>query len=233
MQLFYTPRIDSDTHILNSDESKHCLKVLRKQEGDSIKLVDGKGSLYTAIIAVANLKKCILNIVATDKLEKTPKSAIHLVVAPTKNNDRYEWFLEKATEIGISSITPIVCEHSERKVIKPDRLKSILISAMKQSNRAFLPSLNELVSFDEFLNKPFQGDAFIAHCKNSEKCLFKEAVRMGQEITVLIGPEGDFSSNEILKAEQNGYKSVSLGVSRLRTETAAIVACHTINLINQ
>lgn len=232
MQLFYAPHIQSETHILNLDESKHCVRVLRKKKGDSVQLVDGKGGIYTAIISDPNPKQCVLNIESIKKVEDDITQPIHLAIAPTKNNVRFEWFLEKATEIGVSTITPIICDHSERKVLKTDRLKNVLISAMKQSNRMHLPQLNPIINFNDFLSKGFKDQAFIAHCRGNQKPHLKNSISIGKELNILIGPEGDFSANEILNAEKMGYKSVSLGRSRLRTETAAIVACHISNLIN-
>lgn len=233
MQLFYAPNINTQTYILDKDESKHCITVLRKQKGDFVQLIDGKGSIFTAKISEANPKKCILNVSSIKKIENDILNTIHIAIAPTKNSVRFEWFLEKATEIGISSITPIICKHSERKVIKNERLKNVLINAMKQCNRAYLPTLNALTHFDDFISKQFEGEAYIAHCQSDKKPLFKEVLKKHRNVIVLIGPEGDFSSSEIKKANKNGYKSVSLGNSRLRTETAGLVACHISNLINQ
>ncbi|MGC6470754.1 MAG: 16S rRNA (uracil(1498)-N(3))-methyltransferase [Flavobacteriales bacterium] len=233
MQLFYTPDILTDTHILNSDESKHCIKVLRKKAGDKIQLADGKGNFYSAIIVDGNPKKCTLKIEHVEQLDCDINYNLHLAVAPTKNNERFEWFLEKATEIGITTITPIVCQRSERKVLKLDRMKSILVNAMKQSNRAYLPKLNSLITFEDFISKNYSKNSFIAHCEGDKKPHLKTIMTINEDITILIGPEGDFSSEEIKKAEQQGFNSISLGNSRLRTETAAIVACHTINLLNQ
>jgi 16S rRNA (uracil1498-N3)-methyltransferase len=153
-------------------------------------------------------------------------------VAPTKNNDRFEWFLEKATEIGVNEITPIICERSERKIIKPERMEKVIQSAMKQSLQAYLPKLNKAVTFKEFIDQPREGLLFIAHCDDDEKMELKRRVAPDKDITILIGPEGDFSRQEIITAYENGFLPVSLGENRLRTETAAIVACTTVNMIN-
>lgn len=234
MQLFYAPHIESETYTLNLDESKHCVRVLRKKKGDFVQLVDGKGGIYTAIISDPNPKQCVLNIESVEKVEDDITHPVHIAIAPTKNNVRFEWFLEKATEIGVSTITPIICDHSERKMLKTDRLKNVLISAMKQSERIYLPKLNPIIKFDDFIKQECKGQGFIAHCQGNQKPHLKNSIDIGgKELSILIGPEGDFSADEILRAEKMGYKSVSLGESRLRTETAAIVACHTCNLINQ
>lgn len=156
----------------------------------------------------------------------------HLVVAPTKSNDRFEWFLEKATEIGVDEITPILCEHSERKIVKPERMEKVLQSAMKQSMQAYLPKLNPMVGYNEFMKQSREGLLFIAHCDEDEKLELKRRVAPDKDVTILIGPEGDFSRTEIESAYEKGYLPVSLGQNRLRTETAAIVACTTVNLIN-
>jgi 16S rRNA (uracil1498-N3)-methyltransferase len=196
-------------------------------------LIDGKGGFFTAKIIEPNPKKCMVEIVETKKDYKKRNHHLHIAIAPTKNNDRLEWFLEKATEIGIDEITPIVCEHSERKVIKPERLEKILISAMKQSIKAYKPQLNELVRYMDFIKQPFAGEKFIAHCEDHEKSFLKNRYTVGRDVLILIGPEGDFSPAEIELALQNQFKEISLGNSRLRTETAGVVACHTINLLNE
>ncbi|GAA3605736.1 16S rRNA (uracil(1498)-N(3))-methyltransferase [Flavivirga amylovorans] len=234
MQLFYNPDItDSTTQFsFPKDESKHIVKVLRKNVGDVLHITNGKGWLFTAEITIPNINKCIATIVSKSLQPKRDYN-LHLVVAPTKMNDRYEWFLEKATEIGIDSITPIVCDHSERKIIKPERFERILQSAMKQSLNCYLPKLNEATTFKNFLKQDFNGDLFIAHCEETDRTSLKKELKPKQDITILIGPEGDFSVNEIEQALQNNFAPVTLGNTRLRTETAAIVACHSVAFINQ
>ena len=234
MQLFYNPDINaaSETFSFDKEESKHIVKVLRKSEGDILHVTNGLGNLFHCEITLASDKKCTVKINQTES-QKPTDFYLHLAVAPTKMNDRFEWFLEKATEIGIHEITPIICEHSERKVIKTERFDKIIQSAMKQSLQYFLPKLNEPVSFKEFINKKHDGTLFIAHCEETDKKLLKEAIVPKEKYTILIGPEGDFSEKEIETALQNNYIPVSLGNTRLRTETAAVVACHSIVFSNE
>lgn len=241
MQLFYNPNIsspDSDrdaTEVtFNKEESRHIIKVLRMEEGDSFKITNGKGSFFDAEIKNANPKACLVKILSEETQKPLPYQ-LHLAVAPTKLNDRYEWFLEKATEIGISEITPIICDHSERKIIKPERYEKILQSAMKQSLKTYLPILNEAVSLKDFLNSENSYDDIkcIAHCEETDKKSLKSVLLPHKRITILIGPEGDFSSEEIELSKKSGYISVALGESRLRTETAAIVACLSVAFINE
>ncbi|GAA4810904.1 16S rRNA (uracil(1498)-N(3))-methyltransferase [Litoribaculum gwangyangense] len=234
MQLFYNPEITEQTtqFSLDKEESRHVVKVLRKSVGDELHITNGKGWLFTAKISVANINKCTAEIVSK-KFQAKHNYHLHLAVAPTKMNDRYEWFLEKATEIGLDSITPIICEHSERKVIKPERFERILQSAMKQSLQCYLPKLNEAISFQDFIKQDFTGDLFIAHCEETDRKSLKKQLKPKTEITILIGPEGDFSVKEIEIALQNNFIPVTLGATRLRTETAALVACHSVAFINE
>ncbi|MFA5556653.1 MAG: 16S rRNA (uracil(1498)-N(3))-methyltransferase [Flavobacteriaceae bacterium] len=230
MQLFYSPEINSETVSFSFDkeESRHIVRVLRKKEKDIIHLTNGKGFLFEGEIISALEKKCEVKIMSSTFFEPT-NYELHLVVAPTKMNDRYEWFLEKATEIGVSEITPIICEHSERKEIKPERFEKILLSAMKQSLQYYLPKLNPATRFSDFIKKENGGQLFIAHCVETDKKeLAKEAQAKGK-ITILIGPEGDFSEKEISLALTNRYIPVSLGNTRLRTETAAVYASAVIS----
>lgn len=234
MQLFYNPDINSasETFSFDKEESKHIVKVLRKSEGDILYVTNGLGSLFHSEIILASDKKCTVKINQTET-QKPTEFYLHLAVAPTKMNDRFEWFLEKATEIGIHEITPIICDHSERKVIKTERFDKIIQSAMKQSLQYFLPKLNEPISFKEFISQKHDGTLFIAHCEESDKRLLKETITPKEKYTVLIGPEGDFSEKEIETALKNNYIPVSLGNTRLRTETAAVVACHSIVFSNE
>jgi len=233
MQLFYNPDLDNSAtqFTFKQDESKHITKVLRKKEGDIVHITNGKGYFFEAKIITADPKKCKAQIVDRDKKHQT-KHWLHMVVAPTKINDRFEWFLEKATEIGVHEITPIICEHSERKKIKLERLKKVIRSGMKQSLRSFLPKLNAPISFKEFMKAEREGLLFIAHCQDEEKLDLKRRVAPDKDLTILIGPEGDFSNTEIQMAYDQGFLPISLGNSRLRTETAAIVACTTVAMIN-
>lgn len=233
MQLFYAPDIHTETteFVFDKEESKHIVKVLRKTEGSILHITNGKGFLFISEIIQALEKKCIVKI--TDTTFTNAKAyRIHIVVAPTKMNDRYEWFLEKAAEIGVDEITPVICDHSERKVIKTERFDKILISAMKQSNQLYLPVLNEPVKLNDFLSKEISGQKFIAHCEETTKRELKNQIKLNEQYTLLIGPEGDFSTNEINKALEKGFQPVALGTTRLRTETAAIVGCHTFVLLN-
>lgn len=234
MQLFYNPDIKSGdtTFLFDKEESRHIIKVLRKKEGDTIEITNGSGFLFTSEITFGNEKKCEVNVIKEQFFEPAPYS-LHLAVAPTKLNDRYEWFLEKATEIGISEITPIICEHSERTNFKADRFEKIIQTAMKQSLQFYLPKLNEPVAYNAFIKEQHEGQLFIAHCEETEKTLLKNALKPGGELTILIGPEGDFSVKEIQLALQQKYIPVSLGNTRLRTETAAIVAAHSVAFVNE
>ena len=234
MQLFYNPDITPGTALFTFDkeESRHIIKVLRKKEGDSIHITNGTGTLFTSVVTFGNEKKCEVQITAEEFFEGMPYS-LHLAVAPTKMNDRYEWFLEKATEIGVTEITPLICEHSERVVFKADRFEKIIQSAMKQSLQYYMPKLNEPVAFNAFINNSHTGSLYIAHCEETEKKLLKNALQPKDKVTILIGPEGDFSVKEIQQALSSNYIPVSLGNTRLRTETAAVVAAHSVAFVNE
>jgi 16S rRNA (uracil1498-N3)-methyltransferase len=234
MQLFYNPDIKStDTFFqFDKEESKHIVKVLRKKGGDIIFITNGKGSLFHSEITLESEKKCEVKIVKIDSFD-SKKYHLHIAIAPTKMNDRLEWFLEKATEIGIDEITPIICDHSERKIFKTDRAEKIIQAAMKQSNQFYLPKINQPIAFSDFLKNESNCLKFIAHCEEDKKDLFKDSFQANQDILILIGPEGDFSPKEIALALKNNFIPVSLGNTRLRTETAGVVACHTVALINQ
>ena len=232
MQLFYTPDIAVRSE-LPEEEAGHCIRVLRLTEGDVISLTDGKGFFYKAEITRAHHKHCEVEIVETVQQEPLWNFGLHIAVAPTKNMDRMEWFVEKATEIGIDSITCLACRHSERKELKLPRLEKILVSAMKQSQKAILPRLEGMTPFAAFVKQPFEGRKFIAHCEPGKKQLIKQLYQPGENALILIGPEGDFSPEEIELALQNGFEPISLGESRLRTETAALAACQTLHVLNQ
>ena len=230
MQLFYLEHPENEI-ILSAEESKHAIKVLRKKEGDMLNFTDGKGNLFIAEITIADSRKTNVKIVKSEQKPKQHNYHLHIAIAPTKNMNRYEWFLEKACEIGIDEITPIICDHSERKVINTERCNRILLSAMKQSLKFHLPKLNEAITLKDFLKQDFKGNKYIAHCEEGNKTeLRKENIE--QRTLILIGPEGDFSPTEIEMALQNQYKAVSLGKTRLRTETAGLVAVHTVNIKN-
>ncbi len=233
MQLFYNNTLsESSTEIkFSREESKHIAKVLRKKEGDKLHITNGKGNIFIARITFSNPSQCIAIIESCEKQQpRTYK--LHLAVAPTKMNDRYEWFLEKATEIGIDEITPIICDHSERKVIKPERFERIIQSAMKQSLQCYLPKLNEAILFSDFLNQHNNNQLLIAHCEETNKQSLKDVLLPKSNTTILIGPEGDFSPQEIESALSAKYIPITLGNTRLRTETAAIAATHSVAFIN-
>lgn len=230
MQLFYNPTISETSKevIFDKEESRHISKVLRKKEGDTLHLTNGKGFFFEATVRSINPKQCVATILKSELQAPLPYH-LHLAVAPTKLNDRYEWFLEKATEIGISEITPIICDRSERKVIKQDRYEKIIQSAMKQSLKGYLPKLNPAISFKEFLTKEHSEEIKgIAHCEETTKQSLKNLKQENGSILLLIGPEGDFTEKEINFAISEGFQPTTLGNSRLRTETAAIVACHSV-----
>ena len=231
MHVFYTPDISTNLQ-LPDEEAGHCLRVLRLSIGDEIMLTDGKGSFYKAVISAATNKRCQVQILETIPQEPFWKGHLHLAMAPTKNMDRIEWFAEKATEIGFDELSFLNCRFSERKVIKTDRVEKIVVSALKQSLKANKPIVNEMIDFNKFMERDFPGQKFIAHCYEGEKTLLKDAIVPGEDALVLIGPEGDFSREEVELAESKGFKPISLGKSRLRTETAALVAVHTMNLLN-
>lgn len=233
MQLFYQKDLHESTSefLFDKEESRHIVKVLRKNIGDTLDITNGEGYLFKAEIIVADIKNCVCKI--NEIIKKGDKKYhLHMVVAPTKMNDRYEWFLEKAVEIGVDEITPVICEHSERKIVKKERFEKIIQSAMKQSLQYHLPRLNDAISFNDFIKKEHSGQLFIAHCDDQERYTLKRRIMADHDAIVLIGPEGDFSKNEISAALNHGFNAVSLGNNRLRTETAAIVACHTIALAN-
>jgi len=232
MQLFYVPNISGAEVILNETESKHAIRVLRLIEGNDVQIIDGNGGFYEAVISDAHPKRCKLQITRSEKEFGERNFHLHIAIAPTKNIDRFEWFLEKCTEIGIDEITPLLSEHSERKVIKPDRLKKILVSAIKQALKAHLPKLNDLTTLKDLIAKSGSSKKFIAHCNIGEKNHLKNEITKGEDVLILIGPEGDFGPEEVLLAKENGFTEISLGKSRLRTETAGIVACHIANLLN-
>lgn len=233
MQLFYVPNISGAKVILNETESKHAVKVLRLQTGSVVQVIDGKGGFYEAEIANAHPKKCELKITHAEKDFGKRNFRVHIAIAPTKNNDRFEWFLEKCTEIGIDEITPLLCEHSERKVVKPERLEKILVSAIKQSLKAYLPKLNPLTPFSEIIKNTTYSKKYIAHCYEGEKIHLKNMPVTNKDVLILIGPEGDFSPEEVELAKRQGFEEISLGTARLRTETAGVVACHIVNLANE
>lgn len=231
MNLFYAPDIQ-ETPFLPEEESFHCVKVLRMKEGDEIHIIDGRGCLYRALLKSAHVKRTEVEILETTPDFGARNFKLHLAVAPTKNIDRFEWFVEKATEIGFDTLTPVIGRYSERKVIKPERIEKILVSASKQSLKAFVPTLNPMITFADFIKSVNETQRFIAHCHDMPKTNLLKACKPKGNVVVMIGPEGDFSEVEVETALGNGFKSVSLGDSRLRTETAGVVACHLVTIAN-
>ncbi|MBO7099624.1 MAG: 16S rRNA (uracil(1498)-N(3))-methyltransferase [Bacteroidaceae bacterium] len=238
-RFFFVPDARSRVE-LPQDEANHATRVLRLAEGDDFFIMDGEGYFFRAIITVATNHRCLYKIIDIMPQERAWEGHIHLAMAPTKLNDRTEWFAEKATEIGLDELSFLDCKFSERRVIKCERIDKILISAVKQSHKAWKPILNEMTPFERFVQQERKGDKFICHCYNQEdigegeeKPLLMDVLRRGVETTVMVGPEGDFSIDEVRLALKNGYRSVSLGTSRLRTETAALVAVHMMQLKNQ
>ncbi|NOX47465.1 MAG: 16S rRNA (uracil(1498)-N(3))-methyltransferase [Chlorobi bacterium] len=233
MQLFYTPDINSDIYTLNEQESKHCIRVLRLKIGDEISLTDGVGNMYFTKIIEDHSKRCTVQVMEVKKEYGKRPFKIHIAIAPTKNIARTEWFIEKATEIGIDEITPLICEHSERKAVKTERLFKVITSAVKQSLKAYHPVMNDAVEFKKFVRQEIKGAKFIAYCSDEYRDSLKNIYTKGEDALVLIGPEGDFSPEEVDLAINHGFKPVSLGSSRLRTETAALYACCVVNLRNE
>ncbi len=231
MHLFFVPNL-STASILPDEESLHAVKVLRLKTGDSIQIVDGKGGFFNARITTPHHKHCAFEITETLVDASKRNYKLHIAIAPTKNIDRLEWFIEKATEIGIDEITPVFCQNSERKVVKEERLEKIIVSAAKQSLKAKFPTLNPPCSFNELIRTYNAEQQFIAHCYTGKKSLLKSEIKHGKSVLILIGPEGGFSPEEVNTAIKNGYQPVSLGDSRLRTETAGVVACCTVAFCN-
>ncbi len=233
MQLFFTPDLtEHDTRFqFEPEESRHIVKVLRKKEGETLQTTNGKGSFFTVRIVAAHPKHCTAEVVSTQR-NPGKRYRLHLAVAPTKNNARYEWFLEKATEIGVDEITPLICNRSERKSINAGRMAKVLEAAMKQSLRAYLPILNQAIPYSEFIKQDHEGLRMIAHCGDEEKTELKRRVGADLDVLILIGPEGDFTRDEIKLAYDHGFQPVSMGEARLRTETAALMAAATVAVVN-
>lgn len=229
MELFYSPEIKGEFFTLNPEESKHIIRVLRKKNGDIFHITDGRGSLFEVEIMDDRPKSCTVKILSEQKEYNKRNHALHIAIAPTKNINRMEWFLEKTTEIGIDRITPILCEHSERKIIKPERLQKVITSAAKQSLKAYFPHLDEMVKFADFVQQDFQGEKYIALCQDEELRPLAGLHSKENDVFILIGPEGGFGNTEITLAKDNGFIPVSLSDNRLRTETAGVVACVVIN----
>lgn len=233
MHTFYTPDIEGRNYTLSAEESKHAVKVLRLKEGDAVELVDGKGGYYNCRIKIAAIKACMVEVVGKIENHACRDFRLHIAMAPVKNMERMEWMMEKCTEIGMETFTPVRTERSERDAVKTERLLRVAVAALKQSHKALLPEINPMVSFEEFIENVSEEQRFIAYCGRGEKKGLFKLCRPGEDTVVLIGPEGDFSSEEVDKAVRKGFIPVSLGNSVLRTETAAVVACHTVGLVNE
>jgi 16S rRNA (uracil1498-N3)-methyltransferase len=233
MQVFYSPAFSPDNPFLPEEESRHCVKVLRKNAGDTVQITDGRGNLFTAALVVPDARQCELRILDTRENFGRRNYRIHLAVAPTKNADRTEWLVEKCVEIGVDRISFLACERSERKVFKTDRVERIAVSAMKQSLKAYLPEIDEMQPYRTFVTREHTGEKFIAHlAEEGPRDLLVQAAPKNATYCILIGPEGDFTAEEVRLAIDYGFQPVSLGDSRLRTETAGLVACHIMHVIN-
>lgn len=233
MHLFYCPDINDSIYTLDKDESLHALKVLRLSKGEIIQIINGKGGMYTAEIIETTSGKCTVQITATEnEYEKRP-FRLHMAVAPTKHNDRFEWFIEKAVEIGIDELTPVISSNSERKAVNLERLHRIVVAAAKQSIKAYMPKINEAVTFNRLITDATEEYRFIAHCNEGKKEHLLHGCPPGKSVLLAIGPEGDFTPTEVEQAIAKNFRAVTLGNSRLRTETAAVVACTQLNFINE
>ena len=224
MHIIYTPHIEDDAHMLDPEESRHCLKVLRMKTGDAALAVDGTGTLYEGKITVMDTRHCLFEVTSKQQNYQPLPYRLTLAIAPTKSMDRFEWFLEKATEIGVSRIIPILCEHSERRRVRTDRMERVVIAAMKQSVKAFKPEICEPMAMQDWLSHDDADTGLIAHCMESDKMSLWKTPLM-KKISIAIGPEGDFTREEVHKAVSAGFKEVSLGDYRLRNGTAGFVAC--------
>ncbi len=234
MQIFYAPDINGISYTLDEKESKHLIRVLRMVKGADVKLIDGKGNLFEGFISEPDQNKCIIEITREIKDFEKRNYKLHIAISPLKNPERFEWFVEKSVEIGIDEITPLICKNTEKPGIKSERVNNLIISAMKQSLKAKKTLLNETSSYKDFINKDLKGTKMIAHCDDSTgRRKISDIYSKKTDSIILIGPEGDFSREEIDIAFKRGFLPVHLGTSRLRTETAGVAACHSIYFINQ
>jgi 16S rRNA (uracil1498-N3)-methyltransferase len=234
MNIFYAPAITSNTYTLDERESRHSVRVLRMKRGTPVELIDGKGNLFEGVITDPDPKKCTIRIDSVINNFERRDYRLHIAISPLKNPERFEWFVEKSVEIGIDEITPVICTNTEKPGIRTERIRNLIISAMKQSLKAQETKLNETISFNEFINHNYKGKLMIAHCRNNQDRIgIAEVCSKGDNAVILIGPEGDFSPEEILKALSKNFTQIHLGSSRLRTETAGVAACHSVYFINQ
>ena len=234
MQVFYVRDISGKYCFLNESESRHCIKVLRLKTGAEVRMIDGKGNLCNGRIADADPKNCSIEVISVINDFEKRDYRLHIAISPLKNPDRFEWFIEKSVEIGIDEVTPLICSRMEKPGIKTERINALIVSAMKQSLKAKDTVLNNIIPFNDFIRLSRKGTLMIAHCGNDfEKKGIREVYRKGDDAVILIGPEGDFTDNEITAAIESGFTPVHLGRSRLRTETAGVAACHSVYFINQ
>jgi 16S rRNA (uracil1498-N3)-methyltransferase len=234
MQIFYAPDITDDKYTLDENESKHIIRVLRMRQGAGVRLIDGRGNLYEGIIDNPDQKHCTITITGIFKDFEKRNYRLHIAISPLKNSERFEWFIEKSVEIGVDEITPLVCRNTEKQGIKKERINNLIISAMKQSLKTKKTIFNEPDVFNEFISHNYPVKRLIAHCSDSfERVKISDAILKNENALILIGPEGDFSEDEIIKASARGFVNIHLGSSRLRTETAGIAACHSIYFLNQ
>ncbi len=233
MQLFYTNNVSEGTALFSREESGHCIRVLRMRSGDTIHFTDGEGSIYEGIITEDDPHNMKVSVTGVTKNAGKRQYRLHVAISPLKNDDRLEWFIEKAVELGIDEITPLICARTEKKRIRKERLEGLILSAMKQSVKSFLPKLNDAVTFTEFVSWGSTGRKLIACCDQQfERQAITSATRRGEDVVIMIGPEGDFTEEEIRFAADAGFLPVHLGTSRLRTETAGVAACCSVYLAN-
>jgi 16S rRNA (uracil1498-N3)-methyltransferase len=234
MQIFYVPGIKGSSCVMDENESRHCIRVLRMTKGDRLKLVDGIGNLYEGVINDPDPAGCRVTITGVTRDFEKRGYRMHIAISPVKNQERLEWFIEKSVEIGIDEITPLICRNTEKPGLKRERINNIIVSAMKQSIKAFRPVLNEPRTFGDFITSDISGIKMIAHCNPAhERKKIDQVYEKNRDAVILIGPEGDFSEEELNLAIENGYNPVHFGTSRLRAETAGIAACHSVYFINQ
>lgn len=234
MQVFYAPDISGEKYTLDRNESKHIIRVLRMREGMTVNLIDGRGNLYEGVISDPDPSNCTIEVKSVAHDFEKRNYRLHIAISPLKNPERFEWFIEKAVEIGIDEITPLICRNTEKPGIKPERIRNLIISAMKQSLKAREPLLNEAISFRDFVNKVHNGKLMMAHCySESKRYKISDVYSRCEDAVIMIGPEGDFSTEEIEEGMSKNFTHIHIGPSRLRTETAGIAACHSIYFINQ
>lgn len=234
MQVFYAPDIKGSFYTLDEKESKHSIRVLRMKQGMQVKLIDGKGNLYEGIISEPDPKKCVIKVESVTRNFEVRDYRLHIAISPLKNPERFEWFIEKSVEIGVDEITPVICRNTEKTNIKTERIENIIISAMKQSLKSRLTVLNEVCSFTDFSKRDLHGTKMIASCNQIPvRSKIADTCHKGEDAVILIGPEGDFSEDEVGNAVTSGFIPVHLGRSRLRSETAGVAACHSVYFINQ